>query len=142
MPCLLPAAVSHRYAAFIVALALLAGCAGGPTPVSPESPAAATGSPSAPTPAAPRPTAPLPSSAVDALLAEARGLRGEGRIEASLSRLERALRIAPERAEVYLELARSHRASGQDTRATASAERGLLYCQARVCVELYDFLER
>lgn len=125
----------------LLALALLAGCASGPTPVPPGSPPASGGSSTAPTPAAPRPTAPPPGSAVDALLEDARTLRGEGRIEASLSRLERALRIAPERAEVYLELARSHRVAGQDGRATATAERGLLYCSARICAELYEFLD-
>jgi tetratricopeptide (TPR) repeat protein len=131
-----------RLAILLFALVLLAGCASGPTPVPPDSPPAGSGSPSAPTPAAPRRTAPPPGSAVDALLEDARVLRREGRIEASLSRLERALRIAPERAEVYLELARSHRAAGQDGRATATAERGLLYCQARMCAELYEFLDR
>jgi len=130
-----------RLLILLSALALLAACASGPTAVPPDSPSASSAPPSAPTPAAPRRTAPPPGSAVDALLEDARVLRNEGRIEASLSRLERALRIAPERAEVYLELARSHRAAGQDGRATATAERGLLYCQARVCSELYDFLD-
>ena len=142
MRSLSPATLSLRLALVIFALAALAGCASGPSPVPPESPAAGSGSPSAPTPAAPRPTAPPSISAVDTLLAQARSLREEGRVEASLSRLERALRLAPERADVYLELARSHRVAGQDARATATAERGLLYCQARVCAELYDFLDR
>jgi Tfp pilus assembly protein PilF len=75
------------------------------------------------------------------LLNDARRLRADGDIPGSLARLERALRIAPQNAEVYLELARSHRAAGADARASASAERGLLYCAAGVCGQLRSFVD-
>ncbi len=125
-------------------LALLTACATGPEPVSPDSPSATTGSSTAPTPAVTKPVLPKPSvpdsgaSAVDSLLAEASALRRSGDIPGSFARLERALRIAPQRAEVYLELARSHAAAGNDSRAAATAERGLLYCEGWTC----DALEK
>jgi hypothetical protein len=78
---------------------------------------------------------------VDSLLADARSLRDAGDLPASFARLERALRIAPQRAEVYLELARTHRAAKHPERASASAERGLLYCRGDVCSELRRYIE-
>jgi tetratricopeptide (TPR) repeat protein len=77
---------------------------------------------------------------VDSLLEDARRLRDAGDLPASFARLERALRIAPQRAEVYLELARTHRAAQRPERASASAERGLLYCGGDVCTELRRFI--
>ncbi|MEM9759691.1 MAG: tetratricopeptide repeat protein, partial [Pseudomonadota bacterium] len=100
----------------------LAACATGPKPVSPEDPAARESSQQSPTPAvieAPS-SDPAPPSVVDTLLAEARRLRAKGDLAASFTRVERALRIAPEDAEVYLELARTHAAAGQAERASAA----------------------
>jgi Tfp pilus assembly protein PilF len=45
-----------------------------------------------------------------------------------LALLERALRIDPDSAEVYLEMAKTHHAGGDRAQARATAERGLLYC--------------
>lgn len=128
--------------ALIVVIALLGACATGPEPVSPSSPAATSSSTSAPTPAIPKPTVPQSSvSAVDRLLTEASSLRRSGDIPGSLARLERALRIAPQRADVYLELARSHAAAGNSSRAVATAERGLLYCEGRTCSALEKLID-
>ncbi|EED30615.1 tetratricopeptide repeat domain protein [gamma proteobacterium NOR5-3] len=78
---------------------------------------------------------------MDSLLEEARAFRDRGDLPASFARLERALRIGPQRAEVYLELARSHVAAGRPDRASASAERGLLYCSASTCSRLRQFID-
>ena len=128
----------------LLAGALLSACASAPAPVSPEAPEASRGSSAGATPAVTAPPAAdsrPESAAVDGLLAEARRLRAEGNIQDSLARLDRALRIAPQNAEVYLELARSHRAAGADARASASAERGLLYCAGTMCRQLRGFVD-
>jgi Tfp pilus assembly protein PilF len=78
---------------------------------------------------------------VDRLLADARRLREAGDLPASFAQLERALRIAPQRAEVYLELARTHSADDNPQRAAASAERGLLYCHGGVCDDLRRYID-
>lgn len=137
-----------RAGLLLLGLALLSACATGPAPVSPESPEARESSASAPTPALPT-SAPAStgagvtpgSSPVDNLLDEARRLRKAGDFSASFARLERALRISPERAEVYLELARGYAALGNAERASASAERGLLYCSGQSCRALRRFID-
>ena len=113
-------------------LVLLSACATGPRPAPPR----ATGSDATPAVTAPRPGLPDVGDAVDGLLAAARKLRAEGDLAACFARLERALRIAPQRAEVYLELARAHLAAGAPERAAGAAQRGLAFCQGRVCREL------
>ncbi len=121
---------------------VLTACATGPEPVSPEDPAARDSSRQAPTPAViEAPPDPAPPSAVESLLSEARRLRAEGNLAACFARVERALRIAPEDAEVYLELARTHAAAGQADRASAAAERGLLYCNGASCSRLRALLK-
>ena len=113
-------------------LVLLGACATGPRPAPPR----ATGSDATPAVTAPRPGLPEAGDAVDGLLAAARKLRAAGDLAACFARLERALRIAPQRAEVYLELARAHLAAGAPERAAGAAQRGLAFCQGRVCREL------
>ena len=113
-------------------LMLLSACATGPRPALPR----ATGSDATPAVTAPRPGPPDAGDAVDGLLAAARKLRAAGDLAACFARLERALRIAPQRAEVYLELARAHLAAGAPERAAGAAQRGLAFCQGRVCREL------
>ena len=124
---------------------VLGACATGPAPVSPSDPAASRGSSAGATPAMPGRKTPAPAApgagVVDSLLDEARSLRGQGDLAACFARLERALRIAPQYAPVYLELARSHSAAGNDARAAASAERGLLYCSASECRALRRFTD-
>ena len=118
--------------ALLVLLVLLSACAMGPRPAPPR----ATGSDATPAVTAPRPGPPDAGDAVDGLLAAARKLRAAGDLAACFARLERALRIAPQRAEVYLELARAHLAAGAPERAAGAAQRGLAFCQGRVCREL------
>ncbi len=129
----------------VVLTLLLGACATGPAPVSPSDPAASQGTSAGATPAVPGgTTAPPPATGpgvVDKLLEEARSLRREGDMAGCFARLERALRIAPQYAPVYLELARSHSAAGNDTRAVASAERGLLYCGGADCRALRRFTD-
>ncbi len=130
----------HRLG-FVVILLLLGACASTPEPVSTKAPAASRGSSAGATPAVPAtgPVSPAHQDAVQGLLDDARRLRSSGNLPASFTRLERALRIAPESAEVYLELARTHAAAGSPQRAAIVAERGLLFCEGRLCRELRSF---
>jgi Tfp pilus assembly protein PilF len=75
------------------------------------------------------PTPPTATSANNALLARAEAASAEGDYSAALAYLERAQRIDPDDAGVYLALARTHVAAGNAAQARAVAERGLLYCQ-------------
>ncbi|MFK7830513.1 MAG: tetratricopeptide repeat protein [Congregibacter sp.] len=128
---------------------MLTACVSGPEPVPPQSPAARSGSSAGATPATTTPApgntvggAPAPIAApVDNLLVQARRYRDSGDFDRSFARLDRALRIAPQRADVYLELARSYLAAGKPERAAASAERGLLYCEGGTCRALRRFLK-
>lgn len=75
---------------------------------------------------------PPPPVAKDApyadLVARAGTAREAGEYEQALALLERAQRIDPDSAEIYLALAQTHRARGDLSQARATAERGLLYC--------------
>ena len=62
------------------------------------------------------------------LLKRAGTARDAGDYEQALALLERAQRIDPDSAEIYLALAQTHRARGDLSQARATAERGLLYC--------------
>lgn len=94
------------------------------TPVTPPSQPA----PSTPAPeATPEREAPN-TSAYQALLIKAEAARERGDYETSLALLERAQRIDPDNAQIYLNLAMTHEASGDRKQAMATAERGLLYC--------------
>lgn len=75
-----------------------------------------------------RPTTPSASAAWKPLLAQAEQASGRGDYEQALALLERAQRIDPDSAAVYLSLAKTHRARGDTGQASAVAERGLLYC--------------
>jgi len=89
------------------------------------------------TPVTPPATPPQPSSrkaepsasaAYQPLLEKARLASDRGDYEQALALLERAQRIDPDNAEIYLGMARTHQASGDMAQARATAERGLLYC--------------
>lgn len=85
-------------------------------------------------PAPPPPVPPPPETATSAnnvLLARAEEARAAGDYERALAYLERAQRIDPDDAGVYLALAQTHAAAGNSAQARAVAERGLLYCQAQ-----------
>lgn len=93
----------------------------------------------APPPAAPLPPATDPgvSSAAAGLLDKARAASAQGDYEQALALLERAQRIDPNSAEVYLQLARVYAAQGHADKARDTASRGTLYCRdERECATL------
>ena len=97
-----------------------------------------------PSPPAPPPKAGEPDTraAYQPLLDRAGELRAKGDFELALSLLERAQRIDADSAQVYLEMARTHRARGDYAQARATAERGLLYCRSTAqCNALRDLAD-
>ena len=78
--------------------------------------------------APPRPATPSASAALQPLLAKAAQATERGDYEQALTLLERAQRIDPDSAEVYLGMAQTHKARGDLAQTRATAERGLLYC--------------
>ena len=102
---------------------------GGPAPMEkqPEAPPVVTPPVMTPAPAT-RPSTPSASAAYQPLLAKAEQATGRGDYEQALALLERAHRIDPDNAEIYLSMARTHHARGDSAQASATAERGLLYC--------------
>ena len=76
-----------------------------------------------------RPTQPSASAAYQPLLDKAGRATASGDYEQALALLERAQRIDPDSAEIYLSMAKTHQASGDVAQARATAERGLLYCR-------------
>jgi len=74
------------------------------------------------------------------LLERAEAATARGDYEEALALLERAQRIDPDSADIYLAMARTHAARGDSARARATAERGLLYCSdSRQCAELRNY---
>lgn len=81
------------------------------------------------------------SSASQPLLQQSSQARDRGDYEQSLALLERAQRIDPRSGRVYLELAETHDARGDQRQAQIVAERGLLYCiQRSVCEGLRSYI--
>ena len=81
------------------------------------------------------------SAAWRPLLAKAEQAADRGDYEQALALLERAQRIDPDSAEVYLGLAQTHQAKGDNAQARVTAERGLLYCSSdAVCDALRAFV--
>ena len=68
------------------------------------------------------------TSAHSGLISKADAARDRGDYDQSLAYLERAQRIDPDNADIYLGLAQTHAAAGNMNQANATAERGLLYC--------------
>ena len=104
-----------------------------------------TEAPPSQTPAAtaPRVVEPEPgvAAAYGPLLAKADTAASRGDYEQALALLERAQRIAPDNADIYLDMARTHFARGDYSQAAATAERGLLYCNSVTqCDALREFL--
>lgn len=121
-----------------VALALvMAGCAGvdtrdtPPAPVVTPPPTVSPPAPVAPPPPPARPPQPSVSGAWLPLVNKAEQATARGDYEQALALLERAQRIDPESAEIYLQLARTHRARGDLAQARATAERGMLFCSSK-----------
>ena len=92
--------------------------------------------PVTPAPTAPQTAPPAPdpnaSGAYRGLLDKADTAAQRGDYEQALALLERAQRIDPNSGEIYLVLAKTYRAKGDDSLAAATAERGLLYCDGKV----------
>ena len=76
----------------------------------------------------PRTETPAATGAHSGLLDKAESARHRGDYEQSLAYLQRAQRIDPDNAEVYLGMAQTHAAAGNREQAKATAERGMLYC--------------
>ena len=73
----------------------------------------------------PIPKPPITDAAQNLIKKAARAAR-EGDYEQAIALLERALRIGPDRPEVYLSMARTYKAKGDSSMASATAERGML----------------
>jgi len=100
-------------------------------------PLPAPGSPQQPDPGEPATAGPHRE-----LLARADSARGQGHYDQALAYLERAQRIDPGDAEIYLAMARTHDAAGNTGQARATAERGLLYCSGTAqCDALRTFTD-
>ncbi len=115
--------------------ALLAACGSNPyslPKIETAEPSHQEGDDASPPPkSAPVEPAPAPESATsanNALLARAESARTAGDYDKALAYLERAQRIDPDDAGVYLALAQTHAEAGNASQARAVAERGLLYC--------------
>jgi len=128
--------------AVVVMIALLASCAtappGGEAP--PVKPVEKPAEPIIVTPppvkyeTPPRAATHSASAAWQPLLAKAEQAVERGDYEQALALLERAQRIDPDSAEVYLGMAETHLAKGDAAQARATAERGLMYCSsAAIC---------
>lgn len=92
-------------------------------------PAVTEPGPGVPSPGEPaeRPAEPA-TGAHSGLLLKAKNARIQGDYDESLAYLQRAQRIDPDNAEIYLGMAQTHAAAGNSAQARATAERGLLYC--------------
>ena len=77
------------------------------------------------------PASPTEKAPYADLVKRAGTAREAGDFEQALALLERAQRIDPDSADIYLALAETHRARGNPEQARATAERGLLYCRGR-----------
>lgn len=150
-----------RGAAMLLLLAALGGCAGlgegRDTPAEISDPAGeavdageARSSESGPSGTGPAPAVPVPpadspqgatsGNAGSGLMIAALQARSAGDSARAIALLERAQRLDPDNAELYLELARTHFAAGNAAQGRATAERGLLYCQRRECAALRDLI--
>ncbi len=92
------------------------------------------------TPARVEPAAAEPGlrTASTGLLEQAREARRRGELPRADALLQRAQRLDPGNALVYLELARLHQQRGEPAAARAAAERGLLYCDTGSCDDLRE----
>ena len=118
----------------ITALLALAACSAPPVREADLPPAGSTTSP------VPPPQPDTGASAVTGLLADARTACDRGDYNTATAKLQRAQRVAPRDARVYLEFAYLHTLRNQPDRAKAMAERGLLYCKKNACDQLKKYL--
>jgi tetratricopeptide (TPR) repeat protein len=114
---------------------------GGDSPQDDKQPAHTEPPPSTKVPETHRPASPSASSAWQPLLTKAEQAADRGDYDQALALLERAQRIDPDSAEVYLGMAKTHRARGDVAQARVTAERGMLYCStSRQCEALRVYL--
>ena len=106
----------------------LDGSGGEPVPVEKEPDYTAVTPPATKPQPSSRPTQPSASAAYQPLLDKAGRATASGDYAQALALLERAHRIDPDSAEIYLRMAKTHKASGDEAQARATADRGLLYC--------------
>ena len=129
-------------AVLLLLSAVLAACSTGPQPVPASAPEAAVpAAGTATTPLPPRSAGTAGGDAVAALVADAAAACTAGDVATGLARLDRGLRIAPQSAAIYLEMARCHVIAGDEVRGAAAAERGLAYCSAEQCRRLRAYLQ-
>ena len=139
-------ALNFRLAGALAIALLLAACSGQPprtdgsVPVEKQPEYTEPGS--EPTPASPASPSreSSASAAYQPLLDKANRASAEGDYEQALALLERAQRIEPDSADIYVAMARTHRASGDVGQARAVAERGMLYCGGAQCEALRAFI--
>lgn len=82
------------------------------------------------------------SAAWQPLLSKAEQAVDRGDYEQALALLERAQRIDPDSAEVYLGIAQTQLAKGDAAQARAAAERGLMYCSSTTVCDALRALAR
>jgi tetratricopeptide (TPR) repeat protein len=82
----------------------------------------------------------VPNNASLGLIDQGRQARLDGDYERADGLLQRAQRVQPRNARVYLELSKLYRDRGDASAARHVAERGLLFCEEAVCSQLRDQL--
>ena len=131
--------------ALAVCIALLGGCSIYSAPGTKPAPVEKAPEPAVKPPATapqtrPSTTTAPASAAYQPLLDKAAQARSRGDYEESLALLQRAQRIDPDSAQIYLAMAATHQARGDISQARAVAERGLLYCNGtRECDALRSY---
>ena len=114
---------------FGVGCSTFSGSGDGPVPIEKEPDYTAVTPPATVPQPSSRPAQPSASAAYQPLLDKAGRATASGDYAQALALLERAHRIDPDSAEIYLSMAKTHQASGDVAQARATAERGLLYCR-------------
>ena len=129
--------VSRAFLITVLGL-LLNACASEPTRTGSETESEPAAPARTPVSVAPAASEPGLRTASASLLDQAREARRLGELQRADALLQRAQRLDPGNALVYLELARLHQQRGEAEAARAAAQRGLLYCDAGSCDDLRE----